>query len=537
MLVWLTIPWFLWELKYVLFWLYLWQLKEYHFGRLRDHFSTHKGKKLIFSLEQEVKLLAFAILFLSSDSLSWLVYFLWFIYLTEFGLVLRALYNGSIKRPVITIKTVFLTLVSFALVVSFLAVIFSFDDLLQIKNLLAFDLLTPIIISLVVLFFQPFFIAIRNNALTDAREKLQKIRSVNNLTVVAITGSYGKTSTKEFLATMLSKKFKILATREHQNSEIGIARCILNELKPSHQIFIAEVGAYNKGKVKEVCRMLKPKIGVVTGVNEQHLSLFGSMKNLLLAEGGGELADVLKQEAGTLVVNGNNKYCTSLYRKFDGNKKLYSQSNKILDSDIWSDSITVHKDHISFLTINKSGEMSHFNVKVLGAQSAQNLSGATLVAKELGMSFEEISKACKDIKQEQAGMTLKQGNYGIEIIDSSYSANPDGVFADLNYLSIFPRKKVIVMPCLIELGNKSLEVHEKIGEKIAGVCDLAIITSKDRFKEIKNGAVRAGMSEKNILFCEHPEDICSIITLFCKQDDAVLLEGRVPKELINLLTK
>ena len=88
----------------------------------------------------------------------------------------------------------------------------------------------------------------------------------------------------DLIISYLSKKYKVLKTKEHQNSEIGVAKCILNDLKSEHEIFIAEVGAYNKGKVKEVCSILRPEIGIVTGINEQHLALFGSMENLLSAE-------------------------------------------------------------------------------------------------------------------------------------------------------------------------------------------------------------------------------------------------------------
>ena len=281
--------------------------------------------------------------------------------------------------------------------------------------------------------------------------------------------------------------------------------------------------------------MLKPKIGIVTGVNEQHLSLFGSMKNLLSAEGGGELAASLP-ENGLLVVNGDNKHCLNLYKRVNNNKKIYCTSNKIINADIWSEEVTVQKESISFLAIDKAGEMAHFGVDVLGKQNVQNLLGAILVAKELGMSFGEISEACKNIKQEQAGIVLKHGNHGIDVIDSSYSANPDGVIADLKYFAVFENKRVIVMPCLIELGKKSSEIHEKIGKGIGLVCDMAIITSKDKFKELKKGMMESGMDEKNILLLENLEEIYSAVTLFCKSGDAVLLEGRVPGGLIKLLT-
>ena len=183
----------------------------------------------------------------------------------------------------------------------------------------------------------------------------------------------------------------------------------------------------------------------------------------------------------------------------------------------------------------KDKEMAHFKVDVLGKQNIQNLLGAILVAKELGMNLEEISRACKNIKQGQAGIILKNGIHGIEIINSSHSSNPDGVMADLDYLKVFEGKKVIVMPCLIELGKKSAEIHREIGKKIAEISDMAIITTKDKFEEIKNSAVLNGMPKEKILFQDRPKEIFNMITTFCKEDDAVLLEGRVPEGLIKLL--
>ena len=225
---------------------------------------------------------------------------------------------------------------------------------------------------------------------------------------------------------------------------------------------------------------------------------------------------------------------------------VYTVKKDTVDSDIWTEDVEARKDSLHFIAICQDKEIAHFDVSVLGKQNVQNLLGAILIAKELGMNLEEISIACKNIRQEQAGMTLKKGLYGLNIIDSSYSSNPDGVMADLNYLNIFGQnllsldnftqaKKVVVMPCLIELGSKSKEIHRQIGKKIAEVCDLAIITTKDRFDDIKSGAIEYSMPADKILLCDKPADIVNIITTFCKEGDAVLLEGRVPGELIRLL--
>jgi UDP-N-acetylmuramoyl-tripeptide--D-alanyl-D-alanine ligase len=529
--------WFLWILKYLLFWLYLWQLKDYHIGRLVDHFRTHKGAKILLDPVQAVKIILLVLFFITGSLFEYFVYFLILVYFIQVVIFFRGALKNSVRKPVKTVKTLVLVSLSIFVMLALLVLNQFYDDKVQPIFLLIYDILLPFIISAVVLIFQPFSVLLRNKSLEKAADKLANVKSYNSLKVIAITGSYGKTSTKEFLYKILSRKFNVLKTREHQNSEIGVAKCILEDLNEKHQIFIAEVGAYNKGKVKEVCTMLKPKIGIVTGVNEQHMALFGSLENLLSAEGGRELANILPKD-GALFVNGDNKYCLDLYKRTDlSNKFIYSLTNETIDSDIWSEYITVQKEGISFVAIDKSGTSNIFEVKVLGKQNVQNLLGAILVAKFFGMNLIEIAQACRNILPEHAGMVVKQGKYNINIIDSSYSSNPDGVLADLDYLKVYNAKRVVVMPCLIELGKKSSEVHFNIGKKIAEICDLAIITTRDKFKEIKAGCIEAGMAPKDILLCDNSQDIYSLITLYCKEGDAVLLEGRVPQKLINLLLK
>ena len=284
---------------------------------------------------------------------------------------------------------------------------------------------------------------------------------------------------------------------------------------------------------------------MVTGVNEQHLATFGSLDNLLSAEGGIELLHYLPHD-GTLVVNGENRYCMNLYKSADINKKLYTVSGTKMASDIFAEDLMITKDDVSFVAMLKevvsaqdSGEPKreamHFLVNVLGKQNVQNLLGAILVAKELGMSLEEIAKASQNITKGQAGITQKIGIHGIAVIDSSYSSNPDGVMADLDYLNVFNGKKIIVMPCLIELGVESDCIHEEIGKKLAQICDVAIITTRDKFREISNGFMSQGIGSHKILFCDNPREISTMITVMCKEGDAVLLEGRVPSEVIKLL--
>ncbi|MBU4204770.1 hypothetical protein KKH26_01130, partial [Patescibacteria group bacterium] len=174
-----------------------------------------------------------------------------------------------------------------------------------------------------------------------------------------------------------------------------------------------------------------------------------------------------------------------------------------------------------------------FNVNIFGKHSLLNLLGAISIAKSLGMSFEEISKATKKISARQSSYKISESKEGFDIIDSTYSANPAGVIADLEYLKLFSGKKVIVMPCLIELGKAAKEVHQKIGKKIAEVCDLAIITTKECFDSIKDGALENGMKKENIELINDANLISGKIKSFCKSNDTILLEGRISENIIS----
>ena len=567
MLFLLSTFWFIRETKAILFWLYLWQLKEYHIGRFLDHFRTEKGEKLLINKLIFLKILLFLAFLLTLFVWSPVVFrvsvqyhpllpyvfqeagglifglsliFLFVLYLLETGKFLTDYFQKKLIKPVLTKKTAFLISVALVLEILFLFILFQYIEeiIWYALGILVFDILTPLIVSAIVLIFQPLAVLGRNQIIRKAIKKREQFK---DLLVIGITGSYGKTSTKEFLATILSEKFKVLKTAEHQNSEVGISQCILNDLKPEHEIFIVEMGAYNRGGIKLLCDIAKPKIGILTGINEQHLATFGSLENII--KGKYELIESLPED-GLSIFNGDNEYCFELYKKTLIKKRVYSLQSSIsgLPSDIWAYNIRAEKDFITF-KMTAGDEMVDFRVSLLGSHNISNILAAVCCARELGMTLEEISRACQKIESWQSGIQLKRGRHpptvlhGINIFDATYSANPDGVISHLEYLKIWPGKKVIIMPCLIELGSSSKEVHRRIGEKIGEVCNLAIITTKERFEEIKEGAIGRGMNSENILFIENPKKIFEKIKVFCKEGDVVLLESRLPNQLIQQLLR
>lgn len=470
----LSILWAIRTAKAILFWLYLWQLKEYHIGRFLDHFRTAKGKQIFLNPVFLGKIALFSALFFSEQ----FAYVLFALYFLEALQAAKQAYLKKLLKPVLTLKILILLLV---------LVVFAAGFVQDPPSLLLFDILTFVFVSIAVLLFQPFFVWQRSRIIAAARKKREQHKT---LIVIGITGSYGKTSTKEFLAHILSEKFKVLKTKEHQNSEVGISQCILKELKPEHEVFVCEMGAYNKGGIKLLASIAKPKIGMLTGINEQHMATFGSQENIIKAKY--ELIESLPQD-GMAFFNANNKYCQDLYQKTGIKKMLYGKEAKSL------------------------GE--------------ENILGAMAVAKELGMTDEEIAKGVQGIANTFPGVQVTTKKGGLTIIDATYSANPDGVMANLGYLETFPGKKVLVMPCLIELGASSKEVHERIGKRVSEVCDLAIITTKDRFEDIKKGAGGSG----KVVFLEDPARIVGAIKSATKPGDAVLFEGRIPQKVLDLL--
>lgn len=485
--------WFVRIVKGILFYVYLWQLKEYRPERFLDHLRTEKGRQLIFN---KLLLVKFILLILGIPIAVLLLYMLEtskFIY--DFG-------RNRARKPVPTKKAKALILLNVAALFLILAFILKGigEGVLfgqhTARLVLAVDILFPFIVSGIVLSLQPLTIFIRNRTLARARAKRSTFK---NLKVVGITGSYGKTSTKEFLAYILNKKYNVLKTPEHQNSEFGVANTILNKLGAEHEVFVCEMGAYKKGEIKALAEVAQPHIGIVTGVNEQHLATFGSIENLLSAEGGEELANALP-DGGTMLVNQNSR----LRPDFGGQAtiKYYGKAEHV----------KIEKNKISFEV-----EGVRFEVPAYGGHNGENLLGAIAAARELGMSLQEIAKAAETMPLELSPLKVKKAPNGATIIDSTYSANPDGVIADLGYLALYEGKKILVMPSLIELGPAAKEAHKKIGQKIAEVCDLAIITTKEYFEDIKEGA---GDSEK-LIYMEDAHEIMEKI----KGADAILLEG------------
>lgn len=517
--------------KDILFWVYLWQLKEYRRDRMRAHFELPSARQIFFNKVFGAKIaLLLSSIFFFFDVWQFLFQIVTgLMYASWGGKTIYDLYQKRVKIPAFTHKAIGISVFAFLLV--FFLALFAyaqFSPHLFLLSLLILDILVVGTVSAIVgiLKFPSDFM--KRRVLTQARLKRQSFR---DLLVIGITGSYGKTSMKEYLAHILNGKLKVLKTQENQNTEMGIARCILQNLSGNYDVFIIEMGAYKEGEIKRICDMAQPRIGILTGINEQHLSLFGTLEKTIKAKY--ELIRALPK-SGLAIFNGENDYTHALYEKTTIPKRMYALRSFSVSAgpDVTSENIDFTTEGMQFYV--KLGEQKELlETSLLGKHNALNILGATLTASELGMSLEEIKERVKTLKALPHTLDIKNGINGTKIIDDSYSANPRGVFAALEVLEALKgNKKVLVIYPLIELGKEAGDIHRKIAARIDKICDLCILTSPDFSREITKNAVNT-----EVLVMREPKNIIQKLEATLKEGDIVLLENRVPEEVKAALIK
>ncbi|MCK5413495.1 MAG: UDP-N-acetylmuramoyl-tripeptide--D-alanyl-D-alanine ligase [Candidatus Pacebacteria bacterium] len=454
-----------------LFCVWLWQVKEYRIDRMISHL---KGRNRM--LKNNLFYILILILFVSyfiflKNNASLFQYLALILFTGSFLQIIREIKNRSLKRPKSTFKVILILLSMLIVYASaflysiIIGYVITFDsnistaEFFTIYSLFVY-LFAPIVITLVVLFINPFFNFQKRKIIKRASEKMEQLKKIK---VIGITGSYGKTSTKEFLYTILSEKYKVVKTEGNNNTNIGVAYTILNKVNDEYDYFICEMGAYKIGEIKEICGIANPEIGILTGINEQHIELFGSIENTRTAKF--ELIEFLPDD-GFAIINKKIK-------NYKPETKV--QSIKYFSKELATD-IEYKKDHIEFRYKNQL-----FKTNILGQHYIENIISAIMVAEHLEMNLSEIARAVEKIKPTEYIMRKLNGPNGSVLIDDSYSANPDGVMAALDYLeeAYEDYRKIIVFSGIIELGDKSKRVHQKLFNRIDTVCDEAYILNDD----------------------------------------------------------
>ena len=357
-------------------------------------------------------------------------------------------------------------------------------------------------------------------------QALKKLKSMN-IPVVGITGSYGKTSSKNIINDILNVKLNSFATPKSFNTPYGLINSINNYLDKFNDIFIAEMGAFRIGEIKQNCKIVKPKYGIITTIGEAHLESFGSRENIM--KGKFELVESLPKD-GLAILNGDDEYQLKYKIKNKCDVLWIGIDNK--DVDLYATNIKLSGSGTTFDCVFKGDKKKYtFNTKLLGKHNVYNILAGILLGKELGLSIEELKRGVSSVKTIEHRLELKK--YGnINIIDDAYNSNPVGSKMAVEVLGLMEGTKIIVTPGMIELGPKQYELNHKFGEYISKVCDYVILIGEKQTKPIFDGLLDNNFDKKKIFVLNDVRDAFPLMNRLATKDTYVLLENDLP-DLFN----
>ena len=386
-------------------------------------------------------------------------------------------------------------------------------------NLGMLGFLNPIIIYLANLINKPIEKLVFEHYKRLASSKL---KSMKDLKKIGITGSYGKTSTKYALNEILNVKFNSFATEKSFNTMNGLMISINNKLDKFSEIFIAEMGAFKRGEIKEKCNFIKPKYGILTTIGTAHLESFGSQENVQKAKF--ELIDSLPDD-GIAVLNMDDEYQRNYKTKSDCKKVWVSTKNE--KADVYAKNIKLTNKGTEFTCVFDKKKTHKFETRLLGNANVYNILESIAMAYSLGMSLDEIATGVKRIKNVEHRLEMKK--YGnIHLIDDAYNSNPVGAKMALDVLKMMDGKKIIVTPGMIELGDKQYELNNEFGKQIADVCDEVILVGVEQTKPIYDGLKEAKYDLDHIYIINDVKEAFPLMKQLSDKNTFALLENDLP---------
>lgn len=359
-----------------------------------------------------------------------------------------------------------------------------------------------------------------------ARAKLALFPKVK---IIGITGSYGKTTMKEAVASILKEKYSVLSSPASVNTPIGIARMILEKLGRETEMLVVEMGAHRQGDIRDLCAITRPDVAVVTGINEAHLERFGSIEKTKAAKF--EIADCAKPGA-TLVLNADDKRVREEYGRHSAGKKVafYSASKNPL-AKYETANIGWSKDGLetSFELKDKDGVKYRLSVPLVGGYAPGTVAGAVEVAERCGMTEAEIARGAAMIRPIPHRLEPFMASGNVLVIDDSYNGNADGAREAMRVLARFPdRRKIYCTPGLVETGSATHAVHEGLGMQLAGIADVVILIENEATKSMKKGLEAGGFTKDMIMTFETGNAAHAALPGILRDGDVILFQNDWP---------
>ncbi|MCL1880891.1 MAG: UDP-N-acetylmuramoyl-tripeptide--D-alanyl-D-alanine ligase [Oscillospiraceae bacterium] len=430
------------------------------------------------------------------------------------------------KKPLVYTHRVIRMCVTMAIIYAALVfVIVCFSDFRNLAGLVIMSPLFPIIVNAI---NSPFEKANNNRYIKEAK---RIIDSMPNLITIGITGSYGKTSTKYYLHKLLSAKYETLMTPESYNTTLGVVKTIRNELKPTHEYFVCEMGMMWAGDIAELCKIAKPKHTMITSIGPQHLETMKTQENII--EEKFSITDCVSgKDGGMLFLNFDNGFISERAKKLDSDKAIIRYGvEPDTEAEYKATNISVTEDGTMFTIIAK-GENREFITPLIGKHNVQNIIGAIAIAHSMGISLEELALPVKRLECAPHRLELIKKD-GLTIIDDTFNSNPVGAKAALETLKLLGGEtalKILITPGMVELREKTYELNRQFGVDAADCCDYVVLIGEKQAIPILEGLLEAGFDKTKIKVYNDVNDGMKYATELDSGDKkkVILLENDLP---------
>lgn len=402
----------------------------------------------------------------------------------------------------------------------------------------------PFLLVLGNMTLSPYEKAVQKKFYMEARAKLEDV----NPTVIAITGSYGKTSIKHILGHVLKNAAPTLITPGSVNTLMGITRIIREQLEPNHKFFIVEMGAYGPGSIASLCQLTPPHYGIISAIGHAHYERFKTLDTVAHAKY--ELAESVLERKGTMIVHEK-----TLKFPYSRDMRARNMEHFIVCGEPMNTQTPKNAQEYSYLTpddlhiiaveqtpkgicvhVKWKDEKHTLRAPLYGVHHGHNIALAFACAMALGMEAKDIKAALAKLPQIRHRLEVKGSSDGTIIIDDAFNSNPPGFRSALHVLGVLAKdqidtggqgRAILITPGIVELGGAHDEVHKTIGTLAASICDIVIVVNGERIPTFLEG-LRSSPSRTHIMEFNTFAEAQDWIIANKQKGDVILIENDLP---------